>query len=294
MGTMLFNERMIESFLIARDTFLKPRGGQMFPRAARLHCAPFEDFTLRAEILDKATFWCSRESKDFYGIDVSVLGPEATKTYFAQPVVDAFDPEMLLADPATFEFDFLGDETNENGETNGETNAKRTNAEHLERLFLRADFVSNRDGVAHGLAWWFDVEFDVRDPLGSGTTGGPSRRFLTTAPGAPTTHWFQIRLPFRDPATVARNARLETETEMTALANQSYAVTAVLSFKNISTKAVSGTWNLKDPYYRQLHYPQPGYTEAQTKRWYGDEAAEVRGADARFFAEKKKNAARRS
>ena len=81
---------------------------------------------------------------------------------------------------------------------------------------------------------------------------------------------------------------------MTALANQSYAVTAVLSFKNISTKAVSGTWNLKDPYYRQLHYPQPGYTEAQTKRWYGDEAAEVRGADARFFAEKKKNAARRS
>ena len=87
---------------------------------------------------------------------------------------------------------------------------------------------------------------------------------------------------------------------MTALANQSYAVTAVFSLKEknkpISTKekAVSGTWNLKDPYYRQLHYPQPGYTEAQTKRWYGDEAAEVRGADARFFAEKKKNAARRS
>ena len=149
----------------------------MFPRAARLHCAPFEDFTLRAEILDKATFWCSRESKDFYGIDVSVLGPEATKTYFVQPVVDAFDPEMLLADPATFEFDFLGDETNENGETNGETNAKRTNAEHLERLFLRADFVSNRDGVAHGLAWWFDVEFDVRDPLGSSTGGGGESSF---------------------------------------------------------------------------------------------------------------------
>ena len=81
---------------------------------------------------------------------------------------------------------------------------------------------------------------------------------------------------------------------MIASANQSYAVTAVLrrrdsdgKNKNVSTKeqAVSGTWNLKDPYYRQLHYPQPGYTEAQTKRWYGDEAAEVRGADARFFAD---------
>jgi histone-arginine methyltransferase CARM1 len=194
MGTMLFNERMIESFLIARDVFLKPKGGQMFPRAARLHCAPFEDFTLRAEILDKATFWCSDESKDFYGIDVSVLGPEATKTYFSQPVVDAFDPTMLLADPATFEFDFLGDEVNKNGETK-----RRLNAEHLERLFLRADFVSKRDGVAHGLAWWFDVEFDVRNPLGScSTRNGQNRRFLTTAPGAPTTHWFQIRLPFRD------------------------------------------------------------------------------------------------
>ena len=289
MGTMLFNERMIESFLIARDTFLKPKGGQMFPRAARLHCAPFEDFTLRAEILDKATFWCSNESKDFYGIDVSVLGPEATKTYFAQPVVDAFDPTMLLADPATFEFDFLGDETKTNGETK-----RRLNAEHLERLFLRADFVARRDGVAHGLAWWFDVEFDVRNPIGSSTRNGQNRRFLTTAPGAPTTHWFQIRLPFRDPMKIARNARVETETEMIASANQSYAVTAVLARgdsdgknKNVSTKeqAVSGTWNLKDPYYRQLHYPQPGYTEAQTKRWYGDEAAEVRGADARFFAD---------
>jgi histone-arginine methyltransferase CARM1 len=289
MGTMLFNERMIESFLIARDVFLKPKGGQMFPRAARLHCAPFEDFTLRAEILDKATFWCSNESKDFYGIDVSVLGPEATKTYFAQPVVDAFDPTMLLADPATFEFDFLGDETKTNGETK-----RRLNAEHLERLFLRADFVARRDGVAHGLAWWFDVEFDVRNPIGSSTRNGQNRRFLTTAPGAPTTHWFQIRLPFRDPMKIARNARVETETEMIASANQSYAVTAVLARgdsdgnnKNVSTKeqAVSGTWNLKDPYYRQLHYPQPGYTEAQTKRWYGDEAAEVRGADARFFAD---------
>ena len=161
---------------------------------------------------------------------------------------------------------------------------------------MRADYVARRDGVAHGLAWWFDVEFDVRNPIGSSTRNGQNRRFLTTAPGAPTTHWFQIRLPFRDPMKIARNARVETETEMIASSNQSYAVTAVLARgdsdgknKNVSTKeknlAVSGTWNLKDPYYRQLHYPQPGYTEAQTQRWYGDEAAEVRGADARFFAD---------
>ena len=252
MGTMLFNERMIESFLIARDAFLKPRGGQMFPRAARLHCAPFEDAALRAEIEAKAAFWNAAESKDFYGIDVSVLGDEATRAVFAQPCVDAFDPAVLLADPATFEFDFSG---RENG-------GWKTRAEHLESLSLGAEFVARRGGVVHGVAWWFDVEFDVRPP--GGETAGPHRRFLTTAPGAPTTHWFQIRLPLRDPlGAVARRARLSVRTEMVAGSNQSYAVTATVA--NVTSRgsavAVSevseGSWNLKDPYYRQLLFPWP-------------------------------------
>jgi histone-arginine methyltransferase CARM1 len=41
-GTFLLNERMIETFVIARDKFLKP-GGRMFPTRANLHIVPFCD-----------------------------------------------------------------------------------------------------------------------------------------------------------------------------------------------------------------------------------------------------------
>ena len=299
MGTMLLNERMIESFLIARDVFLKPRGGAMFPRAARMHCAPYEDAALRDEIENKAAFWTCASSKDFYGIDVSVLGDAARKAVFAQPVVDAFDPAILLAPPATFEFDFSRKKNLTSEETSEETSetprrdsgAFALAADHLESLRLEADFVLHRGGAVHGVAWWFDVEFDVRLPGGE---PGPHRRFLTTAPGAPTTHWFQIRAPIRDARgvleRVEKNTRLSVATTMDAGSDQSYAVTSRLEVSKSSTpgvlksstpgarrepNAALGSWNLKDPYYRQLHWPQPGYTEAQTKRWYGDEAAEV-------------------
>ena len=290
MGTMLLNERMIESFLIARDVFLKPRGGAMFPRAARMHCAPYEDAALRDEIENKAAFWTCASAKDFYGIDVSVLGDAARKAVFAQPVVDAFDPAILLAPPATFEFDF--EQTLMTSESSQETSIEETRAsgakyalaaEHLESLRLEADFVMHRGGAVHGVAWWFDVEFDVRLPGGE---PGPHRRFLTTAPGAPTTHWFQIRAPIRDEygvlERVEKNTRLSVATTMAAGSDQSYAVTSRLEVLKAPFKgstpgtrrepnAALGSWNLKDPYYRQLHWPQPGYTQAQTERWYGDE-----------------------
>ena len=299
MGTMLLNERMIESFLIARDVFLKPRGGAMFPRAARMHCAPYEDAALRDEIENKAAFWTCASAKDFYGIDVSVLGDAARKAVFAQPVVDAFDPAILLAPPATFEFDFSRKKSPQTlmtselsaaetsiEETRGEvTGAFALAAEHLESLRLEADFVMHRGGAVHGVAWWFDVEFDVRLPGGE---PGPHRRFLTTAPGAPTTHWFQIRAPIRDEygvlERVEKNTRLSVATTMAAGSDQSYAVTSRLEVLKAPFKgstpgtrrerepnAALGSWNLKDPYYRQLHWPQPGYTQAQTERWYGDE-----------------------
>lgn len=41
-GTFLLNERMLETFVIARNKFLKP-GGRMFPTRANLHIVPFND-----------------------------------------------------------------------------------------------------------------------------------------------------------------------------------------------------------------------------------------------------------
>jgi histone-arginine methyltransferase CARM1 len=41
-GTYLFNERMLETYVIARDRFLK-KDGMMFPSSAQFCITPFED-----------------------------------------------------------------------------------------------------------------------------------------------------------------------------------------------------------------------------------------------------------
>ena len=42
LGTYLLNERMLETYVIARDKFLKS-DGMMFPKSAHLCLVPFED-----------------------------------------------------------------------------------------------------------------------------------------------------------------------------------------------------------------------------------------------------------
>lgn len=69
LGTMLYNERMLETYIIARDKFLKP-GGKMFPTEAYLCIAPFYDSAVYSEQLNKTTFW---NNNNFYGLDLSIV-----------------------------------------------------------------------------------------------------------------------------------------------------------------------------------------------------------------------------
>lgn len=55
MGYMLYNERMLETYLHARK-WLKPNG-KMFPSSGELHVAPFSDEALFLEQYNKANFW---------------------------------------------------------------------------------------------------------------------------------------------------------------------------------------------------------------------------------------------
>ena len=55
MGYMLYNERMVETYLHAKK-WLKP-GGKMFPTKGILYVAPFTDEALYFEQFSKATFW---------------------------------------------------------------------------------------------------------------------------------------------------------------------------------------------------------------------------------------------
>lgn len=60
MGTLLLNERMIESYIAARDLHLRP-GGLMFPTQSNIYLAPFCDETLYAEQYQKALFFAQAQ-----------------------------------------------------------------------------------------------------------------------------------------------------------------------------------------------------------------------------------------
>ena len=47
-------------------------------------------------------------------------------------------------------------------------------------MLLQCVHIAGRACVVHGIACWFDVLFD----------GSTVPRWLTTAPGQPTTHWY--------------------------------------------------------------------------------------------------------
>jgi hypothetical protein len=80
MGTLLVNERMLETYLYARDRFLKP-SGKMFPQIGRIHAAAFTDPLLYGEVAQKAAFW---QQAQFYGVDLTTLFGPAAEGYFSQ------------------------------------------------------------------------------------------------------------------------------------------------------------------------------------------------------------------
>jgi len=82
-GFLLVHERMLESYVVARDRFLKP-DVLMMPSTGSIVLCPFTDDAIYKEQTDKIAFW---ETKDFYGVDLSAVVEQATLEYFAQPIV---------------------------------------------------------------------------------------------------------------------------------------------------------------------------------------------------------------
>uniref|UniRef100_A0A8C1FVB7 Histone-arginine methyltransferase CARM1 n=1 Tax=Cyprinus carpio carpio TaxID=630221 RepID=A0A8C1FVB7_CYPCA len=102
MGYMLFNERMLESYLHAKK-YLKPNG-KMFPTIGDVHLAPFTDEQLYMEQFTKANFWYQ---PSFHGVDLSALRGAAVDEYFRQPIVDTFDIRILMAKSVKYTVNFL-------------------------------------------------------------------------------------------------------------------------------------------------------------------------------------------
>lgn len=156
MGYALLNERMLESFLFAKK-FLKPNG-KMFPTLGDLYVAPFTDEALYMEQAAKANFW---SQNSFYGIDLTVLKPLAFDEYFKQPVVDTFDPRIILATPVKHTINFL--------------NSSESDLYNIE-VPLKYDVQAA--SIVHGLAFWFDVAFNGSTYVNTFTAISHNRCFI--------------------------------------------------------------------------------------------------------------------
>uniref|UniRef100_A0A7S1C457 type I protein arginine methyltransferase n=1 Tax=Bicosoecida sp. CB-2014 TaxID=1486930 RepID=A0A7S1C457_9STRA len=237
MGFMLVHERMLESYMAARDKFLKP-GGLMMPTVGTIYVAPFSDDALYQEQKAKTGFW---ETTDFYGVNLSSLVGNAMDDHFSQPVVGYFAPSVLLCDTtATHKVDF-----------------SRDSIASLEDINIPFSFRIAKTALLHGIAAWFDVSFD----------GSTQSVKLSTSPHAPGTHWYQCRLLLKEPLAVNATQEVEGSVHMVANDQFSYTVTVTVRLCGTSIEQTN-VLNLHDQMYHYLQDPAAA-TPATGAEGYG-------------------------
>lgn len=196
MGVLLFHERMIESFLFARNKFLKPElygnPSTLFPGHGSIFLAPFTDGGMYADFKNRSKFW---QNRSFYGVvDLSSMCRIAEEQIFRQPVVGGFDPKTLMSTAVEKKFDFTNVDVDE-----------------LKDIKIPFEFVLQYTGVIHGIAGWFNVTF-------------PSGLVLETGPDHQRTHWQQCRFFFLKPIGVNSGQVFRGELRMIANEERSYNV----------------------------------------------------------------------
>ncbi|CAM9758402.1 unnamed protein product [Lampetra planeri] len=217
MGYMLFNERMLESYLHAKK-WLKPNGN-MFPTLGDVHLAPFTDEQLYMEQFSKANFWYQQS---FHGVDLSSLRGAALEEYFRQPIVDTFDIRILMARSIKYTVNF-----------------QQAREEDLHRIEIPFKFQMLQSGLVHGLAFWFDVAF----------VGSMLTVWLSTAPTEPLTHWYQVRCLLQSPLFTKAGDTLSGTVVMIANKRFSYDINLVAVVDQTGSKS-SNLLDLKNPFFR--------------------------------------------
>ncbi|CDS36985.1 histone arginine methyltransferase CARMER [Echinococcus multilocularis] len=283
MGYMLYNERMLETYVHARkflafqhrakrkrdagengssdsemgdafvnknyqnwdrEVFAEPKPGVMFPSVGKMFVAPFSDEALFAELYTKANFWYQQS---FHGMDLSALRGAAIKEYFNQPVVDTFDISICpVTEPCVHNVDF-----------------RTVSESDLANIEIPLVFHISQCSTIHGLAFWFDVGF-----LGSQTDV-----WLSTAPTEPLTHWYQVRCLLGTALFVQEGQILTGHVKMVANTRQSYDVEIELVVPDSDTK-ITNHLDLKNPHFRYTGYPPappPGsHTKSPTEMYFAN------------------------
>jgi len=159
---------MLETYIIARDKFLK-KNGKMYPAYANFCVVPFYDESLYMDYLNKVSFW---NNTNFYGFDLSGLSNNALEEKFRQPVIEYYDYRTHIAKEYKIKIDF-----------------RNISLEEFKTINYNCSFKINKVGVLHGLSFWFEAHFL-----------GPQKNVtLNTGPNAVPTHWYQMRFLLRNP-----------------------------------------------------------------------------------------------
>jgi protein arginine N-methyltransferase 1 len=192
MGYFLLRESMLDSLIRARDKFMRPKTGLMFPSHTTMYWAPVNDEDERKicshEYSNSMNDWYefAEGTKSVYGVDMNVLEKEFDREqkeyYMLSSRWSELSPRAVLAEPVV--------------------------VKHLDMVTCTIDdsrgilpgapqsdfkFTIDGEGPFSGFAGWFTADFKSRtDEVGADVA--PKMRhpaFLSTGPENGYTHWGQ-------------------------------------------------------------------------------------------------------
>ena len=165
MSYFLLYESMLDTVIFARDKWLVPKNGMIFPDKAVMYLCATEDGQVKRDRFD---FW-----KNIYGFDFTTLRDIAIK----EPVVDVVESKAIVTDSVPIlSIDIL-------------TCTK-------EDLSFQSDFclTALRNDYIHGFVAFFECAFtQIHKPIG-----------FSTSPFAHYTHWKQTLFYLIDTITVCK------------------------------------------------------------------------------------------
>lgn len=220
MGYFLLRESMLDSLIRARDTFVKPKTGLMFPSHSTMYVAPVQDEEERKQNVKEYSAAMSdwqdfqETTKQVYGVNMEILQPSyqrEQKEYFLwSSRWTELQPDAVLAEPKCIKRYDMMTCTLEDSKGIFENDPNAT--------FDFSIDGSKESGPITGIAGWFTSDFMSRtDEGGADAPKISNPAFLSTGPENGYTHWGQQTFYFASPITLlqGQTTRLFGDMQMT-------------------------------------------------------------------------------
>ncbi|KAG9138275.1 hypothetical protein Leryth_001478 [Lithospermum erythrorhizon] len=178
MGYCLLYESMLSSVLFARDRWLKP-GGAILPDVATMFVAGF------GKGGTSIPFW-----ENVYGLNMSCIAKEVVEDAAHFPIVDVLDSREVVTETEVLQSFDLPTMKLEDMDFTAEV--------ELKPILNYSNCISSEPKTTwcYGIVLWFETGFTDRFCKEHPT-------LLSTSPYAPTTHWCQTILTFKEPIAIS-------------------------------------------------------------------------------------------